>query len=325
MLTIVKRAAVIFAVNLFFAQRIFRAMHPKIGWHPLFAVFTLSLIWSVPAIIILNIISLSVSWFSVGKEAQLARAEKALMFGAGWNVMLSVMPLFLLLVAGALPMPRKPETFGTGSLVTKTTLVAYASSTLAVGAAVRAAAIINPADPNTGDVLFGKGLFYTTGFMLEILVVTLYAVARIDLLFHIPDGSSKPGDYSASQKVLVKKGLSEMRYDIEENLGRIGIQYEAISQPVAADEKREFLFAKLAISKTSTVEPQIPNQLAEDQQEDGTVEVFMLPRPNRVSRRATMMQAIKPNRPWRDTIQGPYITGPLDLPFTEDRFPVEKS
>lgn len=32
--------------------------------------------------------------------------------------------------------------------------------------------------------------------MLEIMVVTLYAIARFDLRFHVPDGCTGPGDYS---------------------------------------------------------------------------------------------------------------------------------
>lgn len=32
--------------------------------------------------------------------------------------------------------------------------------------------------------------------MLEIMVVALYALARFDLRFHVPDGCTGPGDYS---------------------------------------------------------------------------------------------------------------------------------
>jgi hypothetical protein len=301
-------------------------MHPEIGFHPLFTGFTLFLAWSVPSVIIINIISLSVSWFSVGKEAQLTATETALKFGASWNVMLAVMPLVILLAAGAVPARRKPEKFGTGSLATKTALLGYASATLAVGAAVRAATILNPADPDTQDILFGKALFYTTGFMLEIFVVALYAVARIDLLFHIPDGSSKPGDYSRAQMMVAKRGLADMYHDIEDNLGRMGIEYETISVPVSADERSEFVFAKLFINKGPPTMPQTPGDLDNDARVvDGTVEVFIPPRPNRVSRRATMMQAFKPNRPWREILQGPYITGPLDPPMQDGYFPPEKT
>lgn len=238
--------------------------------------------------------------------------------------MLSVMPLIILLAAGALPTDKKPEKFGKGSLATKTALLAYASSTLAVGAAIRAATILNPADPNTQDVLFGKSLFYTTGFMLEIFVVILYAVARIDMLFHVPDGSSKPGDYSAAEKVLVKKGFSDMYYDIEEHLGRIGIEYETIGAPIAPDERSEFVIAKLLMNKgPPNMTPTPGNGGAGDEDAD-TAEVFIPPRPNRVTRRATMMQAIRPNGRWQDAMNDSNISGPLDPPVQGGYYPPEK-
>jgi len=37
--------------------------------------------------------------------------------------------------------------------------------------------------------------------MLEIIVVFIYAVARVDLLFHVPDGCTGPGDYRAGYPV----------------------------------------------------------------------------------------------------------------------------
>lgn len=225
-------------------------MHPKIGWSPPFTVFTLFLIWSVPSVIVLNIISLSVSFFSVGNEAQLAATEQALTFGSSWNVMLSIMPLVMLLVAGLIPMTKKPEPFGSGRLPGKAALLAYASSTLGVGAAIRAAALLNPA--MMGDmtsILFGKAVFYTTGFMLEIFVVAIYAVARIDLLFHIPNGSSRPGDYAAGQKTERQRDLAAMQSDIEEQLDQLGIGYETISPTVSVDERSEFIIAKLTINK----------------------------------------------------------------------------
>lgn len=253
-------------------------MHPKLGWHPLFSYFTLFLIWSVPAVIIINITTLSISLFSVGHESRMASAERALMFGSGWNIMLSIMPLLILLAAGAIPTMRNPERFGEGSLANKVALLAYASTTLAVGAAMRASAMANPAPSDTQSVIFGKALFYSTGFMLEILVVGLYALARIDLLYHVPNGSYRPGDYSASHKHPLKRSLALMRHDIEEKLAHLGIKYKTIITPISHDEKNEFVFAKLSIVKPTE---------AEDEEKQ-------LPaRSNRVSRRASLMEPIK--------------------------------
>jgi hypothetical protein len=287
-------------VNLFFAQRIFRAMHPKIGWHPVFNIFTSFLIWSVPSVIVLNITVLSISLYSVGNDAQMEAAERALTVGAGWNIMLSVMPLIMLLISGALTAinTKAPERFGKGSLTTKATLLGYSSATLAVGAVIRAAAISNPAPPDTGDILFGKAVFYTTGFLLEILVVAIYAVARIDLLFHIPNGSNQPGHYSAGHRVRPKKGLAAMDHDIEEMLGLLGIRYETIIAPISSDE-HEFVFAKLCITK-----PDDPRPLETIEGEACNSPVYMPPRSNRVSRRLSLKESLRSSK--KGTSLGPH-------------------
>lgn len=208
-----------------------------------------------------------------------------------------------------MPAKSKPEKFGTGSLATKAALLAYASTTLSVGAAIRLAANINPEPSTTQDVLYGKALFYTTGFMLEILVVAMYAVFRIDLLFHIPNGASKPGDYSAGHKVKANKALSEMQYDIEEQLGLLGVEYENISGQMTTEGGTQIIIAKL-YSTTPPPMPQTPS--FGNTNDDGFAEVYTPPRPNRVSRRATLLEALGPYRPLRMTGVGPYITGPLE-------------
>lgn len=212
-----------------------------------------------------------------------------------------------------------------GPLVTKTALLSCASSTLAVGAAVGAATILKSWWSSYTRCLVREMTFlhYRFHARLEIFVVALYAVARIDLLFHVPDGSSKPGDYSAAPKVLVRKGLSDMCYEIEEHLGHIGIGYETISAPVASDERTEFVIAELL---TNSGPPSVPAALEDspDAREEGkgAAQVDIPPRPDRVSRQATMMQTIRPSRLWCDTMQGVYITGPLDPPVRDGYFPL---
>jgi hypothetical protein len=269
-------------------------MHPTIGWSLPFTVFTLFLIWSVPSVIVLNIISISVSFFSVGNEAQLTATETALTFGASWNVMLSLMPLLLLLIAGLLPMKKKPEQFGSGTLPGKAALVAYASATLGVGAAIRAAAIINPEQPGTQSTLFGKPVFYTTGFVLEILVVVIYAVARIDLLFHIPNGSSKPGDYTAGQKTERQRDLAALQSDIEEQLDSLGVSYETISSTISVDVRNEFILAKLTVTKGK--DPKVLSDSDDDTDEPGD-EFVPPPRPKRATGRSPFEVSSAASRP----------------------------
>ncbi|PHH92636.1 hypothetical protein CDD83_6406 [Cordyceps sp. RAO-2017] len=188
-------AIVLFAVNLFLAQRLVRAMQPVIGWHPVFSHFSFLLIISVPATIIMNIVALSISFFSVDKPDRLEATVDVLKFGVSWSMMLVVMPLIWVFLASMKPGPT-PENFGEGDFRAKASLVVFSSATLTAGAAVRLAALINPESPEAKSVLFSKAVFYTTGFVPEIVTVAAYAFFRIDLIFHIPNGASGPGDYT---------------------------------------------------------------------------------------------------------------------------------
>ncbi|KAH8879970.1 hypothetical protein GQ53DRAFT_621662, partial [Thozetella sp. PMI_491] len=190
-------AAVLFAVNVILLQRIIRSMHPRFGWHPAFGILGAALALSAPLVIIVNIVALSVGFFSVENEKQLLTTDTILKVGASWNMMLAALPAVALLLASSFPGP-KVERFGAGPLRLKITLLVYSSITLAIGAAVRLATFIDPVPSGTEDrsIIFCRATFYVTGFSLEILVVFFYAIGRIDLRFHVPNGSSKYGDYS---------------------------------------------------------------------------------------------------------------------------------
>lgn len=292
-------AAVIFAVNLFFAQRIVRAMHPKIGWNPLFKVVSYFFIWTVPAIIIFNIVSISVSFFSTDNPTRLETTEKMLKFGASWNVALVSMPLLWVLLAGFLP-GRKPEPFGTGHLRFKISLLCYSAVSLLAGAAIRLAVAGNPAMPGMETIIFRKATFYTTGFMLEFLVVVAYAVVRIDQLFYVPDGSSKPGDYSAASAaaaVAGRKSIGSLQPDIEEQLRLLGLSYEPIGVPLELEgstkeggAKKEVAFARLWRLSADEKPPSDVAALT------GGNPAISAPLPRRVSRRQTIVEAVNSTR-----------------------------
>ena len=217
-------AIVIFAVNLFFSQRLIRAMHPLIGWHPIFSYFSLFMILSVPAIIVTNIVSLTVSFFSVGKPEQLAATLTALKFGVSWATMLAGMPLIWIFLASAMPGPT-PENFGTGDFRAKAALLVFSAATLMVGAVVRLATSVNPEGPEVKSRLFSKSVFYITGFLLEILTVAAYAVFRIDLIFHIPNGAKGPGDYSGNSRM---EGRFWAPHELENEIRKIGVRHEIL-------------------------------------------------------------------------------------------------
>ncbi|PHH81289.1 hypothetical protein CDD82_1120 [Ophiocordyceps australis] len=213
-------AVVIAAVNLFFAQRLVRAIHPHIGWSRIFSYYSLFLIWTCPGITVMNIITISVNHFSVGKPTQLHVTESILKFGSCWNMMLVATPLLWVFAACAKPGPPV-ENFGQGDFRAKATLLVFSAATMTVGAAVRLTISVNSQVP---EYLLGKDTLYTTQFLLELMTVALYALFRVDLLFHIPNGASKPGDYSCN----ATNPHMWTSVEIERAIEKLGVGYEIL-------------------------------------------------------------------------------------------------
>lgn len=308
-------AAVIFAVNLFFAQRLVRATHPSIGWHPAFSIFSLFLIFSVPATIAMNIVALSVSFFSVGKPDQLRATELVLKFGVSWSMMLVVMPLLWLFLASANPGPP-PENFSVGDFRAKASLLVFSAVTLAVGAAVRLAAVVNPEGPDEMSLLFSKGVFYATGFLLEILTVAAYAFFRIDLIFHVPNGASQPGDYSLNSNGKGTESRLWTPNEIEREISKLGVRYEILS--TRGRNKQQPLFAMLypgsAKGFVTVSEKGLPT--APQEYEEGVLP----PRgAARVSRRQSLIEALRPERPPRANRTTLFMTRELPPSQSEER------
>lgn len=194
-----------FAVNLVLAQRVVRAMHPAFGWGLGFTTFSHFLLFSIPAVIAMNAVSVSVNFFST-ETVQREVTEELLTFGSSWNLMLAAMPLFWVFLASAIPGPPI-ENFGVGDFRSKTSLLVFGAITMSVGAGVRLAISVNA--PSSTSPLSGKVVFYITGFLLETITVAAYAYFRLDLLFHIPNGAMGPGAYS---KNLDSVGRNDCEY-----------------------------------------------------------------------------------------------------------------
>ncbi|RDA93843.1 hypothetical protein CP533_6393 [Ophiocordyceps camponoti-saundersi (nom. inval.)] len=216
----------VFIVNLFFTRRILCAMHPSVGWHPVFGKVFLFLVASIPAVVILNIVSLSFFFFSSDNFERHEMTEKLLIFGGSWNLSLTMLPLVVIFVACAMPGPPV-EQFGQGTLIFKTSIFIFVAAMTAAGAAVRLAVALNPLGGLLKLSLFDRSVFYVTSFTFDILTVIIYAYFRVDLLFHVPDGSSKQGDFAAGVK-RPEKGQPWTTRELEREFARLGIQCDRL-------------------------------------------------------------------------------------------------
>lgn len=187
----------LFVINLLFAQRIIRASHPNSGWHPIFHYTFIS----IYVIIVLSLLALitSVIQSSYTLNLNTKRIDRDIqLYGQTLYAFVSFLPI--LLVVGGLVIPRKTrvEKFGSGRFRHKIAILLLAAVLLCAGASFRVAAnyaggkrpIADPANYQS------KACFYIFNFTVEIMVIYLYILVRVDKRFFVPNSSHGPGDYS---------------------------------------------------------------------------------------------------------------------------------
>ena len=206
----------LFIINLLFAQRIVRASHPNSGWHPLFhyvfiAIYVLIVLTLIAVItsVIQSPYTLNLNTKRIDRDIQL--------YGGTFYAVISFLPI--LLVIGGLIIPRKTrvEKFGSGRFRHKIAILLLASVLLCAGATFRVAAnYAGGTRPRTDPANYqNKACFYIFNFTVEILVVYLYVLVRVDKRFFVPNGSHGPGDYSRKPESVSEK---EMRDESAEGM-----------------------------------------------------------------------------------------------------------
>lgn len=187
---------IVIILNLIFAQRILRASHPHIGWHRsihfAFLAFYLSIILLLGGLItalVQQVYTLDTHIQNIDRIIQLV--------GVTYFAVASFVPI--LIVVGGLIIPKKTrvEKFGSGRFRTKIHILLISSSLITLGAAFRAAVAYMPRPVTNPAWYHSKAAFYCFNFAIEIIVIFLYAIVRVDRRFWIPNGSHAPGHYSA--------------------------------------------------------------------------------------------------------------------------------
>ncbi|KAH8800896.1 hypothetical protein F5884DRAFT_685378 [Xylogone sp. PMI_703] len=185
---------VLLAVNVVFTQRIIRAIHPKFGWNRSLNLAFSLILASIPLVIIYNIVFTILSFFTLDSGV-LSIYHGLLLFSGFYTTILSVLPILLITPATMIPSPSSIENFATGRFRSKIIILFWSSAILFAGAIVRLIATIQQHSKESPGDINSKSIFYTTGFLLEIMVVFTYAIMRVDLRFWVPNGCKGPGDY----------------------------------------------------------------------------------------------------------------------------------
>lgn len=197
----------LYVINLIFAQRVIRAAHPRNGWHPLLShLFTAIYILIVVSLIMLITATIQ-SFYTLNSNTK--RIDRAiLLYGGTFYAIVGFLPFPLVL--GGLIIPRKTrvEKFGTGRFRSKIAILLSSAFLLCLGATFRVGTSYKTPRPlNKPPAYYDKACFYIFDFTVEILVIILYVVVRVDRRFHVPDGSKGAGDYSGSHALTTKENI----------------------------------------------------------------------------------------------------------------------
>ncbi|KAH8683724.1 hypothetical protein BGZ61DRAFT_425046 [Ilyonectria robusta] len=188
----------LFVINLFLTQRLFRAYHPHIGWSKPMTIGFKVLYASITADITMVIVALVYSFFT-RDLAKLSKVRDVQRTGATYFAVVAFLPLPITALCVLLPRKGDIEKFGQGRMRTKVRLIVFAAVLLSIGAGFRAGiALMGPRLSTNPAWYHRKACFYVFTYAIELVVVYTYILFRIDRRFHVPDGSSGPGHYSAS-------------------------------------------------------------------------------------------------------------------------------
>lgn len=154
---------------------------------------------SIPFVIVYNIVFTILSFYILNPEILLL-IRGLLLFGSCYTTALSVLPVVLVTLATLVPASSPIEKFAVGRFRSKVIILICSSGILFIGALVRLVSVIQEHPREDPGGINNKIAFYTTGFLLEIIVVLTYAFTRVDLRFWVPDGCEKGGDYTCLGK-----------------------------------------------------------------------------------------------------------------------------
>jgi len=188
---------ILYIVDLFLAQRLMRARHPKLGWSPLFTIVCPPLV-VVATIITVLLVIVAVLQMSYVTNPNTIRIDTDItIYVETFFLFVAFLPSLICLLAVLLPRHTYLDKFGAGRFRTKVAILTLASCLLTFGSAWRTAIAWLPPVLNTEHPWYlSKGAFYGVNFTIEISVLILYLVTRVDRRFYTPDGAKGPFSYS---------------------------------------------------------------------------------------------------------------------------------
>lgn len=182
---------ILFILNLLYAQRMLRAVYPRLGWSrplswifkALYALVVVTIIMMI-TVVIQNVYTLDSNTKRIDRDIQL--------YGVTYFAIISFLPLPIVGAVLLSPRRKNVEEFGSGPWYMKVSIVAAAATPLCLGASWRAAGLWMPPSPVALAPWYdSKACFYVFDFGFDLATALIFLVGRVDQRFHVPDGSSK--------------------------------------------------------------------------------------------------------------------------------------
>lgn len=191
---------IVFVINLLWTQRLVRSLHPHFGWHRIPSLLP-KLLWPTIALTLIAVITVTVESFYTLRPRTHFIDRAVQLYGVAFLAIISFLPLPILAFAFAVPRTQRHDKFGAGRLRVKVAILVTGAVLVCFGASYRAGTAwctpVSLTQPMPG--YFHKAAFYVADFGVEIVTVYLYALMRVDLRFHVPNGASGPGAYSRKE------------------------------------------------------------------------------------------------------------------------------
>ncbi|KAL1652119.1 hypothetical protein SLS58_000244 [Diplodia intermedia] len=214
----------IYIINLIFTQRLMRAQHPRLGWSFRFGMF-FKLTYVVTVLTLIMVITVTVQSFYT-LDTNTRRIDRSIqLYCSTFFAYVSFLPIPLTLLGLILPRRKRLEKFGLGRWRSKIVVLLAATFILCLGAAFRCATAYLDPVPLTQPLpsYYSKACFYVFNFTLEIIVIYLYLIVRVDRRFHIPNGAKGPGQYARgpyAPKAIDSKRVQIRKYDSVQTLDK---------------------------------------------------------------------------------------------------------
>ncbi|KAL5363559.1 hypothetical protein BJX96DRAFT_155918 [Aspergillus floccosus] len=186
----------VYIINIILSQRILRAKHPRLGWNPVLRGGYKVLYGLIVGALAMVITSVVISTETKNPHIKL-QCRDVQLAAVTYLLVFTCIPLIQLAAAFLLQRSTDEESFGQGSMASKSLIVGLSTCICILIAGFKCGTAWSPPRPAAHAAWFhSKASFYVFNFACEILALSLLTLSRFDRRFHVPNGCKGPGDYT---------------------------------------------------------------------------------------------------------------------------------